>query len=126
MARHPALASRLARFFARPLVRRSFLMRRLPALAGDLALLAPIHRRKSPILFGHFPLRAHPSATPLSGCNRCATISCKLKLRKELATSTSGLSRTRLRGRETYAEKMHPDYEEGVVEAAPIAHATRA
>src|SRR5262245_19511824 len=53
MARHPALASRFARFLAGPLVGRALLMRCLAALAGDLPLLLPVHRRKTAILFGH-------------------------------------------------------------------------
>ena len=76
MARHPALAARLTRFLARPLVRGPFLMRGLAALAGNLALLASIHRCKSTILFGHHALLAYTSsrgAREYSGCNRCAT-----------------------------------------------------
>src|SRR5204863_5086791 len=41
MACHPALAAGLARLFTRPLVRGAFLVRRFPALAGNLALLDP-------------------------------------------------------------------------------------
>ena len=40
MTRHAALAPGLARLFARPLVRRTLLMRSLAALARNLALLA--------------------------------------------------------------------------------------
>src|SRR5688572_25361567 len=46
MARHPAFAARLPRFLTRPLVRGALLMRGLATLAGNLALLAPIHRCK--------------------------------------------------------------------------------
>ena len=82
MARHPALAARLACLFARPLVGRALLMRGFAALAGDLALLTPIHRRKSAIFFCHVTLPpggsgARVLCTPLcsqdSGCNRYAT-----------------------------------------------------
>jgi hypothetical protein len=53
MTGHSAFASRLARFLACPLVRRPFLVRCLASLARDVALLVPIHRRKTSILFGH-------------------------------------------------------------------------
>src|SRR5205814_1592792 len=53
MARHPALAPCLPRFLARPLVRRSLLMGSFAALARDLSLFVPIHRRKSAVLFCH-------------------------------------------------------------------------
>jgi hypothetical protein len=62
MARHPALASRFTRFLARPLVRGSFLMRGLAALARNLALFASVHRRKSSILFGHLRLLAYTAS----------------------------------------------------------------
>ena len=61
MARHPALATRFTRLFARPLVRGPFLMRGFAALARNLALFAPVHRRKSTILFGHLTLLAYTS-----------------------------------------------------------------
>src|SRR5581483_4767206 len=55
MTRHAALAPRLTRFLARPLVSGAFLMRRFATLAGNLALLRSIHRRKSAIFFCHAP-----------------------------------------------------------------------
>jgi hypothetical protein len=72
MTRHPALAPRLTRFLARPLVSGSLLMRGLAALACNLALLASIHRRESTILFGHLALLAYTN--PLVRANtRAAT-----------------------------------------------------
>ena len=84
MARHPALAAGFARFLARPLVRGALLVRRLAALARNLALLVAVHRSKSAILFCHRALlpgrcprtlacTASRSAREHSGCNRCAT-----------------------------------------------------
>ena len=76
MARHPALAARLPRFLARPLVGRALLMRGLATLARNLALLVAVHRREPAILFRHrCPPRVHQfrSAREYSGCNRCAT-----------------------------------------------------
>src|SRR5688572_9964715 len=64
MAGHAALASGLARFLARPLVRRALRVCRLPSLAGDLALLLAVHRGESAILSSHsdllYPLRWAP------------------------------------------------------------------
>src|SRR2546430_7489129 len=65
VARHAALATGLARFLARPLVRRALLVRRLSALAGDLALLVPVHRRKATIFFCHAILLALPCSRTL-------------------------------------------------------------
>src|SRR5215510_451414 len=53
MTRHSALAASFSRLLAGPLVRRPLLMCSLPALAGDLALLGSVHRRKTAILFCH-------------------------------------------------------------------------
>jgi hypothetical protein len=47
--RHAALAARRAGFARVELVGRALLVRRATALAGDLALLAPIHRREAAI-----------------------------------------------------------------------------
>src|SRR5262249_61282564 len=82
MARHATLAAGLARLFARPLVRRPLLMRGLAALARDLSLLVPVHRRKSTILFcqGTLQLREH------SGCNRDATMPDNLQVGKDLGS----------------------------------------
>jgi len=60
MARHAAFAAGLARFLRRPLVRGALLVRRLAALARDLALLVPVHRCKATILFSHATLLALP------------------------------------------------------------------
>src|SRR5439155_19277992 len=77
-----------ASFLAGPLVSRAFLMRGLAALARDLALLVPVHRSKSAILFSHGVLppgsasasRVSPHSTlalrgcvQYSGCNAGAT-----------------------------------------------------
>src|SRR4051812_30680439 len=56
MACHSALAAGLARFLAGPLVGGPLLVRRLAALARDLALLGAVHRGKSAILFCHTDL----------------------------------------------------------------------
>src|ERR1700730_8083756 len=53
MARHAALAACFARLLAGPLVRCSLLMRRLPTLARNIALLTSVHRSESTILFCH-------------------------------------------------------------------------
>src|SRR5262245_37400990 len=47
VAGESSLTTGVARFLAGPLVSGAFLMRRLSALARDLPLLGPIHRRKS-------------------------------------------------------------------------------
>ena len=72
VARHPAFAARFTRFFARPLVRRSLLVRGLAALARNVALFAPIHRRKSAIFLCHVILLAAQRVQTL-GCNWDAT-----------------------------------------------------
>lgn len=63
MTRNAPFAPRVPRLFARPLVGRALLMRRLAPLAGDLPLLASIHRRESAIFLRHgfLPL---PSSSP--------------------------------------------------------------
>jgi len=48
------VAARLASLFGRPLVSRALLMRGLATLARDVALLAPVHRRKSAVFFRHW------------------------------------------------------------------------
>src|SRR5258708_1119804 len=71
VAGDPALATRVTRLFTRPLVRSALLMRGLAALAGDLALLSPIHRRKSSVFFRHDA--SSPVTTGWSSkCNGCA------------------------------------------------------
>ena len=64
MARHATLASRFPSFLARPLMGRALGMRRLAALAGDLALLLPVHRGESAILFCHADLLHASFAAP--------------------------------------------------------------
>ena len=53
MAGDSALAARVARLLARPLVRGSLLVSSLAAFAGNFPLLASIHRSKSTIFLGH-------------------------------------------------------------------------
>ena len=88
VAGHSTFAAGLARLFTRPLVRGALLVRRFSALARDLALLVPLHRRKSPILCCHRNLLTgryargpglrvalrciRRSALKHLGCNRCA------------------------------------------------------
>jgi hypothetical protein len=83
MTRHSAFAAGFTSFFARPLVRRSFLMRCFASLAGDLALFPSIHRSKSAVLFCHHillpgepwlpgsprDLASGAGADPTPGCN---------------------------------------------------------
>src|SRR5205809_703890 len=64
MARHSTLAAGLARLLAGPLVGRTFLMRCLAALAGNLALLETVHRGESAILFSHTDLLPHFTLAP--------------------------------------------------------------
>jgi hypothetical protein len=50
------LSPGVARFLARPLVGRAFLVRSLASLACNLALLCTIHRSESTIFLGHVSL----------------------------------------------------------------------
>jgi hypothetical protein len=53
-----AFATCRAGFLATPLMRTTFLVRNLAALAGNLALLLTVHRREPSIFFAHnVPLR---------------------------------------------------------------------
>src|ERR1044071_76976 len=74
MAGHSAFATGFARFLARPLVGGALRMRRLAAFARDLALLGPVHRGESAILFCHANLLIHslPSAARATGPRPCA------------------------------------------------------
>jgi hypothetical protein len=76
-------------------------MRRLSALARDLALLAPIHRRKSAIFFGHHvppqgldarrEIRHSGAAHRIASgrnCNRCATQNSQLIWRTASGSTT--------------------------------------
>ena len=76
MTGHAALATRLTRFVARPLVSRALLMRGFAALARNLALFVSVHRCKSAIFCGHYVLlgctnfTACPRILPLQpGCH---------------------------------------------------------
>ena len=71
VARNAALAAGVPRLFTRPLVRRTLLMGRLAALAGDLTLLGAIHRGKSAIFLGHVVLLPYgaPPGQQLPGCS---------------------------------------------------------
>ena len=92
MAGHSALTPRLARLFARPLVRSALLMCRSPTLACYVALSIPVHGSKSAILFGHFVLLL--GTLVLSehlGCNRCAAE--KRPFRSASSTVTGRLRR---------------------------------
>src|SRR3954467_11589097 len=82
MAGDTSLASGVASLFARPLVRGSLLMCSLAPLAGNLTLLASIHRSESTIFLGHVPLPPVPigsspdelsRACPVQLCNGGAT-----------------------------------------------------
>lgn len=48
-----ALATSRAGLFPTPLMRATFLVRDLPPLAGNLALLFPVHGCESPVFFAH-------------------------------------------------------------------------
>ena len=84
IARHAALAARLACFLAGPLVRRALLVSCLSAFARDIPLFAPIHRRKTTSFLGHLLLLALRARAGISSCNRCASGSCKYLRQKHL------------------------------------------
>ena len=65
VAGESAFAAGVPGLLARPLMGRALLMRRLAALAGNLTLLGPIHRRKSAVFLGH----CGSSSRPVNGGN---------------------------------------------------------
>jgi len=78
VTRQSAFAAGSLRFFSRPLVSGAFFVRGAAAFAGNLALLVPIHRRKSAILNSH----------EISGVAQC-NLTSRSVLRKTYGKSAS-------------------------------------